>query len=338
MSIKDSSIRASITESSRFGVLFPGALGDFICCLPALQVLARSAPVEVFTRSEFAAIAPEGVVVRSLERPEISCLFTAGGAADVTVDRFFARYTAVYSWTGIAQAVFVASLQAVTRGRARIFRFRPDDGARHQTEYYFHCVHDTQSDVPLLDISIRPEAIAWREEFWRRYSLMHRPVLVVAPGSGTFAKNWPEKHFCAVAEWWRDCARGVVVVLVGPVEEERGGFTELSTYGLTARNLDLTKTTALLEGSSVYLGNDSGITHLAAATGTHTLALFGPSDPRQWAPRGQNVSILSRHQECLTRDGTVANRRTSHRCLSGLDPAAVINSLAQIMGKPTLTR
>ena len=76
MSMKEMSIRPSAMESSRFAVLFPGALGDFICCLSSLQVLARLAPLEVFARSEFGAIAPANIVVRSLERSEISRLFT----------------------------------------------------------------------------------------------------------------------------------------------------------------------------------------------------------------------------------------------------------------------
>jgi ADP-heptose:LPS heptosyltransferase len=332
--MKDSADAASGDKGLRIAVLFPGALGDFICCLPVLQVLALSGRVDVFARSEFAAVAPAGVVVSSLERAEISRLFTVSGPADKTVQHFFSRYAEVYSWMGIAQAVFVASLQAVTRGRALIFPFRPDSGTRHQAEYFSRCVDDRKSEIPLPSISIRPDAIAWREEFWRRHSLAHRPVLVIAPGSGAIAKNWPEQHFCAVAEWWRDHVRGIVVVLVGPVEEERGGFMELSSFGLTVRELDLARVAALLDGSSLYLGNDSGITHLAAAVGTPTVALFGPSDPRQWAPRGRKVTMLSRHEECLTYDRTL----THHRCLSGLGPTAVISALAQLMESPTLTR
>ncbi len=47
-----------------------------------------------------------------------------------------------------------------------------------------------------------------------------------------------------------------------------------------------------MSAASHYIGNDSGITHLAAALGTPTLALFGPTDPAQWAPRGPHVRIL----------------------------------------------
>jgi ADP-heptose:LPS heptosyltransferase len=54
---------------------------------------------------------------------------------------------------------------------------------------------------------------------------------------------------------------------------------------------DLYELARWLAGARLYVGNDSGITHLAAAVGTPVLALFGPSDPGIWAPRGENVRV-----------------------------------------------
>ena len=56
---------------------------------------------------------------------------------------------------------------------------------------------------------------------------------------------------------------------------------------------DLYKLACWLAGAKVYIGNDSGPTHLAAAVGTPVIALFGPTDPAIWAPRGDNVHIVS---------------------------------------------
>ena len=53
-----------------------------------------------------------------------------------------------------------------------------------------------------------------------------------------------------------------------------------------------------LAGARVYIGNDSGITHLAGAVGTPTVALFGPTDPEVWAPRGERVRCV--RQEPIT--------------------------------------
>ena len=55
---------------------------------------------------------------------------------------------------------------------------------------------------------------------------------------------------------------------------------------------DLYELACRLAGARVFIGNDSGIAHLAAAVGTPVVALFGPTDPRVWAPRGRDVRVL----------------------------------------------
>ena len=254
MSTQYSAEVSPIVESSRLGVLFPGALGDFICCLPALQVLARSGRVEVFARSEFAAIAPDGIVVRSLERAEISRLFTATAAADEAVYHFFAEYAAVYSWMGIRQAVFVRRAAGSNPRACADFSLpfgRRLDATRRIIILVVFMAQDPQSHC--RQFQFVPKRSRGAKRSGEHTRLTHGRVLVIAPGSGARAKNWPENHFSAVAEWWRDRMNGSVVVLVGPVEEERGGFTALGSHGLTSHNLDLAKAAALLEGSSLSL-------------------------------------------------------------------------------------
>jgi heptosyltransferase III len=59
-----------------------------------------------------------------------------------------------------------------------------------------------------------------------------------------------------------------------------------------ARSLPLRTLAATLARASVYVGNDSGVTHLAAAAGTPAVAIFGPTDPAQWSPLGRAVRVL----------------------------------------------
>jgi ADP-heptose:LPS heptosyltransferase len=62
-----------------------------------------------------------------------------------------------------------------------------------------------------------------------------------------------------------------------------------------------------IAGARLYIGNDSGITHLAAAAGVPVIAIFGPSSPKTWAPRGENVTVLHAKQlEALHIEGVVA--------------------------------
>ena len=120
-----------------------------------------------------------------------------------------------------------------------------------------------------------------------------RPYVAIHPGAGAERKCWPLDRFLAVASHVRD-AGGGVVFLAGPVELDRwrdgrldrlaGSFPLLAGAGLPV-------VAAVLAGATGYVGNDSGVSHLAAAIGTRTLALFGPTDARHFRPWGPNVDI-----------------------------------------------
>ncbi len=110
--------------------------------------------------------------------------------------------------------------------------------------------------------------------------------LAVHPGSGSPAKNWPTERFAEAAHRLSD-GRPCLLVL-GPAEEttrDWPGFT-------VAREWPLRVLGAALSRAGLFLGNDSGVAHLAAASGAPTLTLFGPTDPALWAPVGSRVSTL----------------------------------------------
>lgn len=314
-------------------VIFPGALGDFVCFLPALQYISRCAQVDLYAHGEFAEIVPIGVTVRSVESSEISRLFVAGAHQDAELTNYFRDYAAVYSWLGSLQPEFVKQLQAVSNGRAKIFPFRPVGAIMHQADYYLRCVAAQEFSGSEPTILPRADAIAWRENFCARHSLFQRRILVVAPGSGAREKNWPEEFFLVVAEWWRERMSGVVILLLGPVEQERGGVDRLRQHCLVASGLSLSQAVALLDTSDAYLGNDSGITHLAAALGVPTVALFGPSDPRQWAPRGKRVVIVSRAIDCSPCSNVTMKGCPHCACLTELYPDEVIEVITQLLSE-----
>jgi ADP-heptose:LPS heptosyltransferase len=324
-------------DKPQSALLFPGALGDFICLLPVLQALARTAQVDVFAKTEFAEIVPRDISVRALERYEINRLFVAGGSLERRVRDFFSPYHFIYSWMGSRQAVFAGELGAAAPGKVRLFAFRTANSALHQTDYYLSCLGFCQSDCGALIIPLRPEALAWSRQFWDRHALNNRAVLVMAPGSGAREKNWPPAYFAAVAGWWRVRTGGEVVVLVGPVEEERGGFEALADGFIAARNLKLAQVAALLRRADIYLGNDSGTTHLAAALGTPTVALFGPSDARSWAPRGDKVKVLRLGAACSPCAHEVMTRCLHRHCLTGFFPEKIVNELEHFAETATLT-
>lgn len=327
-----------VSRSRRTGVIFPGALGDFICFLPALTKLTESSSVEIFAQSQFDDIVPAQVAVRSLERSEISKLFIAEPAQDEVLRDFFDAYDAVYSWLGSRNQSFVRRLQALTSGRAQIFSLSPETYEGHQVDYYLSCINRVGDGPRQPTIELRQSAIHWREAFWADHALDQYPVLAIAPGSGAREKNWPAEFFFGIVQWWRMKVRGRIVLVVGPVEKERGGIQGLRSSCLIVEDLRLSQAAALLERCTVYLGNDSGMSHLAAALGVRTVALFGPSDPKQWAPRGDKVSVVRRHLSCSPCSRPILKSCSHRACLRELYPDDVSDAMATLPEVLTLTR
>ena len=130
-------------------------------------------------------------------------------------------------------------------------------------------------------------------------------AVLIAPGSGGSHKCWPREHWLGLAQ--RLSRRGhPLKVLVGPVERERddprkwpwpGGCLDFVVEEQPAR------LARRIESSSVFVGNDSGPTHLAAMLGVPTVAVFVATDPTIWAPVGAHVHVIGAAAELPSIDG-----------------------------------
>ncbi|HAU37924.1 MAG TPA: hypothetical protein DCX07_09440 [Phycisphaerales bacterium] len=151
-----------------------------------------------------------------------------------------------------------------------------------------------------IDLSAQaawPVADAWRAQ--AREALgsagldAKKSYFAIHPGSGGREKCWPLERF-------RELARrvgGQCLFLLGPAECDRWPTREIEALGRefpTLANPPLGALAGVLAGAAAYAGNDSGVSHLAAAMGTRTLALFGPSRADHFAPVGPAVTVLAR--------------------------------------------
>jgi hypothetical protein len=121
-----------------------------------------------------------------------------------------------------------------------------------------------------------------------------RKAIIMHPGSGGAHKCWHLDNFLAVARMLEKEGTDSVFLL-GPAEMERFGesaIAEMRAAGKLLTNLSLAEVLSVLGCSRGYIGNDSGITHLAAAVGIRTVVVFGPTDPAVYAPIGPAVTIL----------------------------------------------
>jgi heptosyltransferase-3 len=111
---------------------------------------------------------------------------------------------------------------------------------------------------------------------------------VFHPFASTSEKTWPAKHFIAVAGHLRDKAGLEPVFLAGPADDS-SAFVKFRTY----KSLPLDQVKSLVAGAQIFIGNDSGPAHIAAAFGVPVVVLFGPSDPVTWAPWRTEGHVLT---------------------------------------------
>ncbi len=122
-----------------------------------------------------------------------------------------------------------------------------------------------------------------------------QPIIAIHPGSGSPKKNWPLENWIdlfAPDSRFADLKR--LLVLSGEADEAQTDQLqgEWKNRGVRfARNLALPRLAAVIE-RSIFIGHDSGISHLAAAVGANCILLFGPTNPDVWAPKNENVQVL----------------------------------------------
>jgi ADP-heptose:LPS heptosyltransferase len=129
-----------------------------------------------------------------------------------------------------------------------------------------------------------------QEEAARRTASLPPRFLAVHPGSGSPAKNWPAERFGELAA--RAAGSRPYLLCTGPAEIDHGLDARLPKTACVARGWPVRVLGAALARAGLYVGNDSGVSHLAAATGAPTLALFGPTEPALWSPVGRGARTL----------------------------------------------
>jgi heptosyltransferase-3 len=128
-----------------------------------------------------------------------------------------------------------------------------------------------------------------------------RPWIVIQPGARYWFKAWPSERFAELADRLSD-RFGYQVLLGGSPQEVP--LTETVVKQAKSRLLniagrsDIRTLAALLKRSALFVGNDTGAMHIAAAVGTPVVGLFGPSNPREWGPRGKLAEVIYKGLDC----------------------------------------
>ena len=302
-------------SNTRIVVLFPGALGDLLLAMPAIAELRRRhapAHLTLAVNRALCALVVVSAVADAVERLDDAAAAGLFGGDRMPV--WIAGHPHLYAWVGARDPALQARLRAVTT-TAVFHGVVRGDGPEHAGDAYAG------------QVGAAPQAPRFR---WPSpmpspgvvdlLARLPRPILAIHPGAGAPAKRWPAAHFDAVARRW-GAAGGGVCEIVGPADGD------LDPIECASRVVEwsLPDVLALLASIDAYVGNDSGITHLAAAAGARGVALFGPTPARRWAPSGSSIAALQAPDSDSSDDGLAAIE--SHRVWKALGYGGCLDKL-----------
>ncbi len=178
-------------------------------------------------------------------------------------------------------------------------------------------------DLPLPELKVSYQEVeAWRRK--RDLNTDYRPIVALAPGAVGPSKRWPGAAFGALSR--RLLAEGLAVwVLGGPDEKPLAAEIVGDTAARDLTGHDLRDAILALAAASAAVSNDSGLLHVAAALGTPSVGIFGPTSPWHWAPLNPLAGTIETTTELSCRPcHKPVCRLVHHRCMRDIAPDQVL--------------
>jgi heptosyltransferase-3 len=304
-------------------IVHPGALGDVVCLLPILRALRRTfRPVTILCQSHLGRLAAAvggADTWLPIEAAWTASLFT--DAPNPQARRLLVPFARILVFSN--SEPFAASLKRINS--AGVCRVPPRPPADQRVHMADHALRH------LIECGLLPETAAGILAAPADAAPPPTPagstVTLLHPGAGSRRKRWPLSGFLKVAEQLE--SRGALPeFVVGPAEDDLLPRLEQQALKLH-RPGDPLELLALLRSAGAYIGNDSGVSHLAAGLGLPSVVIFGPSDPARWQPRGHSVKIVQLPIDCMPCFETAAENCAAADCLARITPADVLEALKE---------
>ena len=320
-----------------------GALGDCLLLLPTLMALRSRYPqarIDVMGYPErWEWVLGRGLVdaVHAIERPGMHLLFCADPATleiPEALLSFLGTYDLILSYRPDGDGLFQRHLRALSAGLVLSQPPFPPPPKVHVADFALQLV--AQLGIPPAPVTphlrLTCDELALVQPFFTAHQVdpSQSPIIVVHPGSGSVAKRWPIENFAILLDTLETQRWARTIVVTGYVEADvvaRLHALLPRTKPLVAANWPLRPTMALIGQATGFIGHDSGLTHLAAALGRPTVALFGPTDPEIWGPRGEHVTVVE-----MAREPAVMSARAPDQTVLGTASHTIRQVLAAVQG------
>ena len=194
-----------------------------------------------------------------------------------------------------------------------------------------------QAGIPIpvqtTTFSVTTEDEKWASDFLATHQIdREHPLIAIHPGSPIQLKRWLPERYAELVDWLI-AQKGAQILLVG-VKDEIQIITDIQArmQGESiniAGETTLTQLASILHKCNIFIGNDSGPMHLAAAVGIHTIGLYGPGDPTRFGPVGEKCRTIRRKLDCPPCSGTTC-QFGEEGCMSKIQVTDVIQTLETV--------
>ena len=300
----------SASPQPKILVIRGGAIGDFLLTLPAIGMLREAFPqvrLEILGYEHIVSLATSGGyadATRSIEYAAMAGFFNPKGTLDPELSAYFASFQQVVSYLYDPDGFFAGNLRR--SGVKNLIEASPkiDEEGDHAVrqlarplERLALYLHDDGE----LRLQPSPADQAFADPFLQA-AHDNRPLVAIHPGSGGERKNWLPDRWAEIGRFLlaKPAETRPRLLLVGGESDGKTLRALRSAWRsaaaqeelLVAESLSLPNLAAVLARCRLFLGHDSGISHLAAAVGVRCLLLFGPTDPDIWAPPHPDVEVV----------------------------------------------
>ncbi len=345
-------------KMNRILVRAPNWIGDAVMCLPALSALGALFPdaeITVLARAKVHAVFANNPNVKDLIKYDSTGEHRGiKGRLKLSAEIKTRRFNMAVLFQNAFDAAFISFISRIpTRvGYARDLRspllthpipVTDEILKKHQVYYYLNIIESMgykpaaapgtdEPAAPLINISADEQS--WARSFLTREGVIDKRYIGAAPGASYGpAKRWAPKHFACVLDGFAEKLDATPVIFGG--HEDMEVCSEVSSmmkqkHLNLAGMLGLRHFMAVLDGTTLFITNDSGAMHIAAALNVPTLAVFGSTDPALTGPASKAARIVQTKIDCspcFKRECEFEH----YRCLETVSPEMIFAAGAELL-------
>ncbi len=318
-------------EKKKLLLVHHGALGDLVTTFPVIIKLKKIFhQIDLVSQQKLGRLAQSLNVIEdwfSLESASFASLYSS--VVDPKVKRLLGSYHDVILFSRSRQLQY--SIKKITGKTPYLIPPRPDKHRR------IHIAQHILSSMVRFGLLTEEHAapsskVSMPKPPFARLSKKDPKKILLHPGSGSIKKCWPVKNFMTLASSLASQGNRPEYIL-GPAEyflAEK--LSQNNQHRLKIHIMDdLVQLSSLLKTADAFIGNDSGLSHLAAFIGLPTVAVFGPSDPKRWEPNGRAVTVVRPDLACSPCFETNPDACNEMKCFNKTLPETVTDAVNRVI-------